>query len=1274
MSYLLTPRRCSSYARHAAMLFYLVVCSLALAAAAMAQSNSDTHPLLENGHGELIVTFSKPLNGRERGELTRQGVRFIQALSGTSYLVKTRLDGIEALEGSPFFVSAERLSPESKLSDGLAEGRPGLWAVTDDGRIEVVVQFYDDVSLGAAVSTLRKHGIDPGHPKKLLFNERLIVTASLEQVNALAASLQVRHIGTVPPPAKDTNVQSAQIANVDIVQAPPYSLDGDGVLFGMWESGNPRGTHEALAGRITAVEGSVTDHGTHVGGTILGDGTGDATALGMSPSGDRIFSYTSGGDTASEQSDAVNDNAIVISNHSWGNTAGWELNGSWSDTGNDNLFGLYNGTARDWDAMVRATGLIVNKASGNDGNDCDPSDATDCDGFAGGDGLNYGTITTHGNAKNIITVGALNDDGVTIAGFSSNGPSDDDRIKPDLVANGTSLWSSCFNSDTDYCSKSGTSMATPSITGATGLLVQRYRDPANYGTSPGPDVIKALWVNTAADLGRPGPDYVYGHGLIDAQLAVDTIDAGQVRIMTDSVDHGDTNEYLVSVPSGVSQLRATLNWLDPEASAGADPTLVNDLDLLLVDWEFNNTFPFSGPGAGNVTGNATATGPNTIDTVEHALVANPAQGFWKVRVAGTSVPDGPQSYALVVNGFDATGQLVAPFGFALDSEPDIRVNAQLDFNEVCPLGNEERVVTIFNIGGADLLVNSVTVANTGGPSDAFSLGMSPTQPFIVKPGAHVDVTVRFAPDQDGDFTGQLTIESNDADEPTLVFEMTGSGGAAAISTFIADSGDFGEVCSDTFKDLNLTVQNNGSCDLQIDIVSLFGANPGDFELPGGPFSGTIIEAGNSLQIPVRFAPDNFTDPSPRTAGIEVASRTVGSNTLPPDNTSIQGSVPPPDIGVIIANSGDFGNVCKGDEAIRDLRIFNHGACNLLLEGISLLPDNGSFQLPDGLTLPRVISPDAEFTVPVVYAPEDCDDTPEQRTIVVESDDPDQPEIQVPISGTSPCPNLVIDPASLSGLYAFPATVVDVGATLGCFSDQNVVLRNTSVCPLTIDGIDTNVADFSVIAPTVFPVLLPGGEETHEVTVRFTPQSDADPQLPGDITGVLSIDSDDPDFPHTADLCGESVTQSGIRTLVTDVTSGVPILVEGVDSMTVKSKGKNTPSPINLKFSDVQSTMSTICGNEVYWHLNLEMLPATETTGSKGGKSQYEVYAKEGNLQDSRTFPLDQCEFSEFQMQLKSTDGGDGSSCPLGKKGDACDSADDCCSGKCTGKAGAMTCK
>jgi len=1350
----------------------------------------DEHPGLKNGHAELIVTFTEPLNGRERGQLTRSGVRFVQAMSGNKYLVKVRSQGLTALESHSSFVTAATVQPGDKLSQPLAQGNPGEHAITENGDISIFVQFYPDVSLGTAVSTLRKVGIDPGHPQRLLFNARLSAEASPEQIQALSESVQVRFIETVPPPKQDLNVVSAQVANVDTVQAAPYNLDGDGVLFGMWESGNPQGNHPMLNGRITSVQGSTTDHGTHVGGTILGDGTGDATALGMSPSGDQIFSYTSAGDTATEQSNSVANDEIVISNHSWGSSLGWTFSGgSWSDNGNDSDFGNYNGTARDWDAMVRSTGLIVDKAAGNDGADCDPADATDCDGFFGADTNSYDTVGTQGNAKNIITVGAINDNGTTITGFSSIGPSNDGRIKPDLVANGANLNSSCQGST--YCSKSGTSMSTPSVTGATGLLVESYRQPGNFGTTPSPDVVKALWVNTATDLGRPGPDYVFGHGLIDAQLAVDTIDAGQVRILTDSVDQGDTNSYQVTIPAGVSQFRATLNWLDPAAVAGANPTLINDLDLLMTDPNFNNTFPFMGPGTGaaNVEKNATATGANTVDTVEHAVAGNPDQGYWTVQVSGTSVPAGPQGYALVVNGYDSSGQLVAPLGFVLDSEPDIRVNALLDFNEVCPPAHEDRIVTIFNIGGAVLLVNSVAVTNTGGPSDAFSLAVDPSQPFSVAPGAHVDVTVRFAPDQNGDFSGQLTIESNDEDQPSLVFELTGSGGvqelsttmdnnfgdvclldtlthdllitnsgscplsvsaisiddsqfslatvmnyplviapgsevtvpidfspslttgsksadltidsddpavpekviglqgfapSADIETFIADNGNFGEVCAGSFMDLNLTVQNNGACPLRIDSVGLtLGPNAlvGDFDLPSGNVDGTIIESGNSVQVPIRFSPSVFDldPPLNRLATLNVASRTQHETDPDPlNNTGISGQVPPPDIQAIIANTGNFGVVCKGDHADLDLLLLNQGRCDLTISSIKLfdglVEDMGSFELPVNLTFPLVLSHDADYTVPVRYAPEVCSDVPEERIIKIISDDPDEMTVNLDIEGVSPCPNLIIDPTALSGLYAFPTTVVDTGAELGCYSERDVTLRNTGLCPLTISDISAADSDFTVMAPTVFPtpgIVLPTGEETLIVTLRFTPQSDSDPQVPNEVTGLLTIISDDPDFPHTADLCGESAQQSGVRILVSDVSSGQPIAIDEVDSMAIQSKGKNRPGPINLQFTDQPLSSLDVCGNNISWHVNQETLPSTSTTGSNP-KSSYQAKAMEGNLQTSETFSLGQCEFRDFQLELQDSDS---PICLLEPKGAVCTTDGDCCSNKCKGpRGGAKSCK
>jgi hypothetical protein len=192
-----------------------------------------------------------------------------------------------------------------------------------------------------------------------------------------------------------------------------------------------------------------------------------------------------------------------------------------------------------------------------------------------------------------------------------------------------------------------------------------------------------------------------------------------------------------------------------------------------------------------------------------------------------------------------------------------------------------------------------------------------------------------------------------------------------------------------------------------------------------------------------------------------------------------------------------------------------------------------------------------------------------------------------------------------------------------------------------------------------------------VTVRFTPKTDANPLAPGEITGLLSVSTDDPDASNEAALCGESAAQSGVRALVTEVSSGIPLVVGSVDSITLKSKGKNTPSPINLSWSHKAAEGPvSVCGRNVSWHVDVETLPTTGTTGSKGGKSQYEVAVRDGNLQTTKIFDLGQCDFTEFQLQL--LDSGS-PSCALKAKGASCSVGAECCSGKCTGKSGSKTC-
>ncbi|MGK7295592.1 MAG: choice-of-anchor D domain-containing protein [Candidatus Wenzhouxiangella sp. M2_3B_020] len=600
--------------------------------------------------------------------------------------------------------------------------------------------------------------------------------------------------------------------------------------------------------------------------------------------------------------------------------------------------------------------------------------------------------------------------------------------------------------------------------------------------------------------------------------------------------------------------------------------------------------------------------------------------------------------------------------------PVITVPGSVQFGDVCPAsGTQRQVLKICNTGSANLQVDRIDSDN---PDFAVTVPTS-GYPVTISPDFCFEFDVTYTPG-DEPTIATLTVPSDDPDRPTIDVSAEANLGAAAIDTFMADSGNFGEVCSASFSDKNLTIQNNGSCDLQIDAIALSGADAADFELPDGSFTGTMIEPGNSLLVPVRFAPDNFTDPNPRTAGVDVQSSTVGGDSLTEQNTSVQGTVPPPDINVAIANSGDFGAVCKGQTADLDLTLFNQGRCDLSID--SIVSDNPLFVLPADTTYPLVLSHDADFTLPVRFAPEACNDAGETGTITINSDDPDEDPVEIGVSATSPCPNLVIDPAPLSGGFAFPPTVVDTEGTLGCYSDQITNLRNTGACPLTISDIVATGDDYAVMQPTSFPIVLPPGEETLGVTVRFTPLSGGAPDAPDETLGLLTVSSDDPDASGQADLCGEGVVQSGIRTLVTDVTLGTPLIVDSVDSMTVKSSGKNRPSPINLRFTDLAPSSTTVCGNPVSWHLNLEQLPAAETTGSNGGKSEYEVKAKEGNLQDNRSFPLGQCEFKVFQMQLQSSDGDDGGACLLLAKGEACTLDSECCSGKCRGPEGGKSCK
>lgn len=593
--------------------------------------------------------------------------------------------------------------------------------------------------------------------------------------------------------------------------------------------------------------------------------------------------------------------------------------------------------------------------------------------------------------------------------------------------------------------------------------------------------------------------------------------------------------------------------------------------------------------------------------------------------------------------------------------PVSQVSTDTGFGTICGGDSSTRALTVLNTGGGDLIVTSVE--RTSG-DDVITVDPLPTTPVFIAGGADAEFTVRCAPTEPGEFTATVTVASNDTANPAREIVYTCTAGGPDLQVAIADSGGFGEVCTGSFGDLDLTLLNQGSCDLTIDDISV---DSSLFVLPSSVTFPLVLGPDADFTLPIRFEPvscgadpvagvltidSDDTETSGALIGVPQAVPTrIFADGLESGDTSawggapapdagepvfvgLSGSAPCPDINVALANSGDFGAVCSSDHADLDLTLFNQGRCDLTISSIDLLPDPGSFALPGSLTFPLVLSHDADFTVPVRFAPDECLDTVEMRTLEITSDDPDEMVLDLQISGTSPCPNLVVDPGGLSGLFSFPTTVVDTQGTLGCFSERQLTLRNNGGCPLNIDDISTAGSDFTVTQPSVFPVLLPAGEETLTVSVRFTPQADADPYAPSEVTGLLTISSDDPDGASVADLCGESAAQSGVRILVTDVTSGTPVPVGEVDSITIKSFGVNTPGPVNLRFTDWPVSSAMVCGNEILYHVEQEDLPETSTTGSNPNGS-YVAKAKEHNLQTTDSFGLEQCELRDFQLQLSS---------------------------------------
>ena len=315
-----------------------------------------------------------------------------------------------------------------------------------------------------------------------------------------------------------------------------YMLSGNEIKIGIWDSGAVRNTHQEFHNNVFIEDlnndGEIvfSDHATHVAGTIAAIGV-NSLSSGMAENVE-ILSYNWDNDEEEMIEEATS--GLLLSNHSYGNITGWYFNESddmwywYGDTRVNNFqdykFGFYSDEARAWDDLAyHASYYLIVKSAGNDRNDFAPGNGTVhyiwdfsnqdwiltyTNHSDDGDAYGYDTLTSKGTAKNILTVGAVDDipngyhstKDVEMSPFSNWGPTDDGRIKPDICANGMALVSSVATSDSSYATYWGTSMSSPNVTGSLALLQEYfYQKNQKYMKAA---TLKALVIDTADEAGN----------------------------------------------------------------------------------------------------------------------------------------------------------------------------------------------------------------------------------------------------------------------------------------------------------------------------------------------------------------------------------------------------------------------------------------------------------------------------------------------------------------------------------------------------------------------------------------------------------------------------------------------------------------------------------------------------------------------------------------------------------------------------------------------------
>ncbi|MES2794346.1 MAG: S8 family serine peptidase [Bacteroidota bacterium] len=463
--------------------------------------------------------------------------------------------------------------------------------------------------------------------------------------------------------------------------------------LGIWDGGKVLVSHEEFGNRVTQMDNTSQSaaHSTHVAGTMVASGI-NAISRGMAPTA-QLKAWDYNNDDA-EMSAASKE--LLVSNHSYGQVAGWVYNDSrqgnqkWEWYGNtqisnyeDYKFGFYDSQSQTWDKIAYdAPNYLIVKSAGNKRNETGPEisktdttktvekyylgSSSDTSVVARSRNNNYDILPTYSVAKNILTVGAVSiipngpnlASDIKISSFSSWGPTDDGRIKPDIVGAGVNLFSTSDLSPKSYSFLSGTSMASPQVSGSIFLLQELYGQ-FNNAKMMRSSTLKGLILHSADDAGRPGPDYTYGWGLLNIEKAAKILVNKDKTHFLEELSLAQNGSFTKKIiANGKDPIVATICWTDPEATPTTAtstnlnsriPKLINDLDITISDGRSTFQAWILDP---NKPANNASKGDNFRDNVEQVYIANPVPGKeYTIKISHKSIlSKGLQDFALIISG------------------------------------------------------------------------------------------------------------------------------------------------------------------------------------------------------------------------------------------------------------------------------------------------------------------------------------------------------------------------------------------------------------------------------------------------------------------------------------------------------------------------------------------------------------------------------------------------------------------------------------------------